>query len=145
MNSDKPTSLDQLLQHVSFLLAKQSEQVLQEQLGIGLSQLRILRALQNNPRMKQRQIANELGQTEASISRQVKLMIEQNLLHVIVNPLSRREHLTQVTSKGAKLTDAALQSLAKYHAPMFEGLSEKQQQLMEILSTLKINLESNIA
>ena len=77
----RPTNtIGYLLQHVSSLLAKQSDQVLQEQLGIGLAQFKILRTLQTEPRTPQREIAFNLGQTEASISRQVKLMIADGLL-----------------------------------------------------------------
>lgn len=126
-----------LLQHVSSLLARQSDQVLQEQLGIGLSQFKILRTLQMSPEIKQRDIAENLGQTEASISRQVKLMLETGLLHIIVSPKDHRQHLTVPTRKGERLTEAALAVLGKYHAPTFAALSDKQQQqLAELLDTL---------
>src|ERR1022692_2169344 len=139
--------LGYVFQHVASLLAKQSDQVLQEQLGIGYSQFKLLRELQDRPRMKQRDIAQSLGQTEASISRQVKLMIDQGLLHVTRNPRNRREHLTQVTAKGVKLTTAALDVLAKYHQSTFAILADKQQTLMrEILEVLHAgvcNLDSS--
>ena len=126
-----------LLQHVSALLAKQSDQVLQEQLGIGFSQFKILRTLQTSPEIKQRDIADNLGQTEASISRQVKLMLEAGLLHIIVSPKDHRQHLTVPTRKGERLTEAALAVLGRYHAPTFNSLSEKQQnQLTELLEAL---------
>ncbi|HSX23988.1 MAG TPA: MarR family winged helix-turn-helix transcriptional regulator, partial [Candidatus Saccharimonadales bacterium] len=64
-----------LLQHLSGVLAKQSDQALQERLGIGFSQFKILRVLQHSPQTQQRQIAEWIGKTEASISRQIKLMI----------------------------------------------------------------------
>lgn len=116
-----------LLQHVSSLLAKQSDQVLQEQLGIGLAQFKILRTLQTEPRTPQREIAFNLGQTEASISRQVKLMIEDGMLQSMRSPKDHREHLTVLTKKGERLTEAALAVLAKYFRPMFESLNDKQQ------------------
>lgn len=126
-----------LLEHVSSLLAKQSDQVLQEQLGIGFSQFKILRALQTTPQIKQRDIAFYLGQTEASISRQVKLMIEQGLLRTNISPANRREHITLLTQKGVRVTDAAIEVLGKYHAPTFASLTEKQRdQLNEVLEAL---------
>lgn len=138
MNLLRPTNnIGYLLQHVSSLLAKQSEQVLQERLGIGFSQFKILRALQANPHIKQRQIAYNLGQTEASVSRQVKLMVDEGLLVSRVSPKSRREHITVPTAKGIKLTEAALDALAKYHAPTFNALTERQRtQLRGILETI---------
>lgn len=138
MNAERPTnSLGYLLQHVSSLLAKQSEQVLQERLGIGFSQFKILRALQANPHMKQRQIASNLGQTEASVSRQVKLMVDDGLLVSRISPKNRREHITVPTAKGIKLTEAALDALASYHAPTFAALEPKQRdQLRVALETI---------
>ncbi|HXR49776.1 MAG TPA: winged helix-turn-helix domain-containing protein [Verrucomicrobiae bacterium] len=65
----KTYDLMQLLDHVAATVAKQSDQVLQEQLGIGLSQFKILQVLQAEPRTPQREIARSLAQTEASISR----------------------------------------------------------------------------
>ncbi len=126
-----------LLQHLSFVLARQSDQVLQEQLGIGFSQFKILMALQWHPNVQQKQIAERLGQTEASISRQIKLLHEDGLLTTTISPHNRREHITRPTPKGERLTDKALEILNNYHAPMFARLSDKQQtQLHETLGTM---------
>ena len=130
-----------LLEHIASLLAKQSDQVLQEQLGIGLSQYKILRALQAEPRTMQREIAANLGQTEASISRQVKLMLADGLLQSQRNPKDHREHLTVVTSKGERLTEAAAVVLERYHRPTFAALNDKQQeQIAAVLRTLHSQL-----
>jgi DNA-binding MarR family transcriptional regulator len=129
--------LGYFFQHIASQLAKQSDQELQEVLGIGYSQLKLLLALQSKPYLKQRDIAADLGQTEASISRQVKLMISQGMLNITINPKNKREHLTAVTTKGVRLTNAALETLAKYHEPIFNGLGDKQRsQLSEILQSL---------
>jgi DNA-binding MarR family transcriptional regulator len=124
-----------LLQHTATILMRQSDQVLQERLGIGMSQYRLLMMLQNNPNVQQRKLAECLGQTEASISRQTKLLCEKGLLAIRVNPKSRREHITILTPKGLKMTEAASDVLSVYHSPMLELLNEKQrQQLVETLS-----------
>ena len=131
------TAAGYLLQHVASILAKQSDQVLQEQLGIGLSQFKILRTLQTNPHTTQKDIAGRLGQTEASISRQVKLMLDDGLLQQMLSAKDHRQRITVVTPKGTRLTEAALAVLGRYHAPTFAALSDKQLlQLQEILETL---------
>jgi len=117
-----------LIDHLAAQLAKQSDQVLQEQLGIGLSQFKILWMLETEPRTTQRDIASNLGQTEASISRQVKLMLADGLLHSLRNPQDHREHIMVVTPKGARLTAAGTQVLERYHRPTFAALSDKQQE-----------------
>ena len=125
-----------LLEHVASLLAKQSDQVLQEQLGIGVAQFKILQVLQNEPRTTQREIAVQLGQTEASISRQVKLMLAEGLLQSIRSPKDHREHITSVTPKGERLAQAATAALERYHRPTFQGLHERQQEQLQTTLTL---------
>jgi DNA-binding MarR family transcriptional regulator len=119
-----------MLQHVSDVLAKQSDQVLLERLGVGFSQVKILMVLQANPTAKQKQIAARLGQTEASISRQVKLMIKKSLLRSSVNKNNRREHISNLTLKGERIVQEALAVLNHYHQPIFENITDKQKQLL---------------
>lgn len=126
-----------LLNHLAFMLSRQSDQVLQEQLGIGFSQFKIMMVLKWNPSVQQKQIAERLGQTEASVSRQIKLLHEKGLLFSNVKPENKREHITTLTSKGERLTEKSMQILNNYHAPTFNSLSEKQQQtLQEILNKM---------
>lgn len=130
-------SIGYLLNHVAFVLGRQSDQVLQERLGIGFSQYKIMMTLQKSPHIQQKQIAESLGQTEASISRQIKLLQQQGLLQTVRRPENKREHITTLTPKGDRYTDEATNVLNEYHAPMFAGLSEKQQAaLLESLQIL---------
>src|SRR5262245_828979 len=91
-----------LLQHTAMILMRQSDQVLQERLGVGMSQFKILMMVRTSPNVQQRKLAEALGQTEASISRQTKLLCEKGLLIIRVNPKSRREHIAVPTAKGLK-------------------------------------------
>jgi len=126
-----------LLQHVAATLGRQSDQVLQEQLGLGMSQFRILTVLQDTPHLRQRQLANHLGQTEASISRQIKLLTERGMLTSRINPKNKREHITVPTPKGIKLAEAASDILLQYYNPLFADMNEKQQkQLTETLAKM---------
>ncbi|HSX35717.1 MAG TPA: MarR family winged helix-turn-helix transcriptional regulator [Patescibacteria group bacterium] len=119
-----------LLTHTATILLRQSDQVLQERLGIGMSQFRLLLILEKTPNVQQRTLAERLGQTEASISRQIKLLCEKGLLVIQVNPKNRREHITVPTARGIKMTAAAMEVLDQYHDPMVDKLSEKQQQAL---------------
>ncbi len=133
---DPVITVGYLLQHTAAILMRQSDQVLQERLGIGMSQLKLLMTLEKRPNVQQRKMAETLGQTEASISRQIKLLCEKGLLTIRINPKSRREHITVPTAKGTKMTAAALEVLSQYHSPMLALLTDKQQQqLVESLTT----------
>lgn len=130
-------NLGYLFHHISFVLARQSDQILQEQLGIGFSQFKILLILEQSVGMPQKQIAQKLGQTEASISRQIRLLEDSGMLSSEVNPNNRREHTTRLTPKGIKVTEKSMEILKNYHAPIFSKLSDRQQQqLRELLTTM---------
>jgi DNA-binding MarR family transcriptional regulator len=131
----EPTNnIGYLLQHLSGVLAKQSDQALQERLGIGFSQFKILRVLEHKPHIQQREIADWLGQTEASISRQIRVMHGKGLLQTTISPGNRREHITTPTAKGLRMAGEAMNVLNATHAGMFEALGEKQQeQLLQAL------------
>ncbi len=119
-----------LFQHTAAMTHRQADQVLQERLGIGMAQFKILGLLERHPGMPQNVLAARLGQTEASISRQMKVLQEKGMLEVMVNPKNRRQHNAATTPKGMKLTAAAREVLATYHAPVFAQFNEKQQRLL---------------
>lgn len=124
-----------LLQHLAFTMSRQNDQILQERLGIGFSQFKILMVLERHPHIQQRQIADALGQTEASISRQIRLMVDKGLLQSTVSPQNRRQHITTPTSKGNRLAEEAMVILNGFHAPMFERFSDSdREQLLKVLS-----------
>lgn len=125
------TAVSCLLQHVTAIGMRQLDQMLQERLGIGMSQFKIMRILEKNPNVHQRKIAECLGQTEASISRQIKLLCDRGLLATQVNPKSRREHMTVLTPKGVKMTAAALEVIKDFSQPMHEQLTEKERQALD--------------
>lgn len=130
-------NLGYLLQHVAAMLARQSDQVLQEQLGVGFSQFKILMLLGQEDAPEQRQIAVRLGQTEASITRQIKLMSELGLITNQVNPQNRRKNITRLTPKGLRLTEHATEILNQNHSPIFNALTERQQfVLIDLLGTV---------
>lgn len=134
-------SLELYLQHVASLLLRQSDQILSEQLGIGMSQFRVLELLAAKPNIPQRQVGQALGQTEASISRQVKLLQAKQMVQVVRNPLNQRQHDVSLTVKGERLCLAAGEALSRYHQPVFKSLSDKQQlELRKLLSILDDNL-----
>lgn len=124
-----------LIQHLAAILGKQSEQVLQEQLGIGLSQFKILMVLEWNPRVPQRHIADSLGQTEASISRQIKLLKGKALLASKRDPQNRRKHITTPTPLGMQVTEAASNIIRRNFGPEFGGLGEDQ--LLQLITGLQ--------
>lgn len=117
-----------LVQHLAFSIGRNNDQILQEQLGIGFSQFKLMMVLQKMSQIQQKQIANALNQTEASISRQIKLLDDKGLLQTTVSPKNRREHITTLTAKGVRYTEEAQRIMQNYNQPMFDSLSNKEQE-----------------
>lgn len=131
-----PTNnLSYLIHHLAAVMGKQSDQVLQEQLGIGLSQFKILMVLEWNPRVQQKAIADSLGQTEASISRQIKLLKAKGLLVSKVDPSNRRKHITAPTPLGMQVTEAATNILRRSLGPEMANMGDDQ--LMKLVTGLQ--------
>jgi DNA-binding MarR family transcriptional regulator len=124
------TNLGYLIHHISFVLDRQSDHVLQDRLGIGFSQFKILMVLKWHTGVQQKRIADYLGQTEASISRQIKIMTEAGLLQSRVSPQNRRQHIITLTTKGDSVAEDAMRLLNDYHNPMFARLSVEQLQAL---------------
>lgn len=126
MNHHASLRLSYLLHHLAFSLDRQSDQVLQERLGVGFSQFKILLVLSQHDKVRQRQIADFLGQTEASVSRQIKVLQNIGALQSRINPKNRRERIVVLMPAGEQLLDQCLEVLDTFQAPFYKDLSQKQ-------------------
>jgi len=131
---DSSNKIDYILQHITSLLTRDSDQILLEQLGVGYSQYKILRVLSRETAVKQKFIAGLLGQTEASISRQIDLLIDKRLVTKVKDKNNKRVRLIKLTEKGKKISEATTQVLNKYHRSELAGFSQKKQnELLKLL------------
>jgi len=111
------------LLHLSYVLQHKAEQVLEQEVGVGLSAARIMSALSISRPSSQRVIASQLMQTESNVSRQLHNMKKQGLVNISRNKKDSRQRDVTLTSKGAK------------HYQQAEKLLKKQQsQFMRILN-----------
>lgn len=130
-----------LLQHVAAITDRRADQALQERMGIGTSQYRVMVVLRASPGVQQKHVAEVLSQTEASISRQVKLLVEQGLVTSRVSQANRRQHLTALTQRGLHFVDEADNILADIYNQALEHLSKRQQnQIDELLQLIHTRL-----
>ncbi len=134
------TNVGYLLHHLAFVLGRQSDQALQDRLGIGFSQFKIMMCLSRGTAIQQRHIADKLGQTEASVSRQIRLLQDKGLLSSRVSPQNRREHITTLTTKGERLIEKAFVVLNQHHQPVFDRLSSDE---LERLGTIMTKMHDS--
>lgn len=124
------------LQQVSATLSYAGDQLLQAELGIGMSQFRVLTAVQAHGHCRQKDIAARLGQTEASISRQVRIMDMEGLLRINQRPDNRRERLVSLTPRGDRVARQAAELLDECYQPVFAQLDVAQKQ--NLAKTLQV-------
>ena len=132
-----------MLHQLMFIIDHQSDEVLHRELGLGFSQFKILMAAKHSLGLKQNDIAKHLGQTEASVSRQIKLMKADGLLSVQVDPENRRARSIVMTDRGADLGKRCVEVLEQTHASVFGSLGFSEQKLMRELLERLINKASN--
>ena len=124
-------SIGYALHQLSFALDRQSDEALRASLDIGYSQFKILMAAKHRSGLKQSDIANYLGQTEASVSRQIKIMKSEGLISVRIDPDNRRSRSIVLTDKGTELSRQCVELLEHTHAATFGSLSFAEQKMMQ--------------
>jgi DNA-binding MarR family transcriptional regulator len=102
-------------------------------------------ALMRRTNVQQQEIAEYLGQTESSVSRQIQALVSRGFIDSRRDSNDRRQRVTRLTPKGEKLAVAATAELEKHFAPMFETLSlKKQADLAEMLDDMRDYVSNNV-
>ncbi len=134
-------SLGLLLQQVAASLARFNDEILLSRLEIGMAQFKVLCVVEERPYVQQKYIARSLGQTESSVSRQIKLMDGDGLLRITTKPGDRREHVVSLTPRGQRIVRRAQVLLNNQLRPLLATIPANQQRaLLSGLQTLNRNL-----
>ena len=123
-----------MLHKLGAMMEKQSDAVLFEQFGLGFSQFKIMMALEHHQGGQQKEIAQFLGQTEASISRQIKLLEEADFISVGEQPENRKKHVITLTARGKQVSSDAMRALNTFYTPILDTMTQPEQ--MSVLSSL---------
>lgn len=118
-----------LIHEVSQRLTAESDQILMERFGIGFSQYKVLLCLEERSGVAQKEIAKQLLQTEASVSRQITVLYKKSMI-VVKTGKDSRKNLIFPTSRGVEVIVKATKALRDYNFPIFEDLSPKQTKLL---------------
>jgi DNA-binding MarR family transcriptional regulator len=133
-----------LLHKIGAMMEHVSDKVLFEEFGIGFSQFKILYALEHHEEIQQKEIASFLGQTEASISRQIKLLSASKLVSVKKGDDDKKKHLISLTSRGRQIAFDAFSALNAHYTPVLSVLSAHEQaDLAKKLSKVHSALEAS--
>lgn len=113
-----------MLHKIGSMMERVSDSVLFGEYGIGYSQFKILFALSHHEDVQQKEIAQFLGQTEASISRQIKLLKQASIISITLGKDDKKKHHIALTEKGGQLMRDAFSTLNKFYAPILATLPE---------------------
>lgn len=119
------------LLHLSFVLQQASDELLLDQVGIGLSQVRIMSVLSPSTPYSQRSIAVNLGQTESNVSRQLKQMKKQGLVSVTRSKKDSRQREVMLTQKGKTTYKKAEKILKSEQSRLLRLLSSNEVKAFE--------------
>lgn len=119
------------LHRLTFILQHLSDELLTNKVGVGLSQVRIMGALNSTLPRSQRVVAGQLMQTEANVSRQLRLMQKQGLVSIKKNKKDARQRDVILTSKGLSKYEQADKLLAAQQKELLKMLDKKEAQIFE--------------
>lgn len=119
------------LLHLTYVLQHVSDETLGRDVGVGLSQARIMSVLHLSAPRSQRVVASNLSQTEANVSRQLQSMKRQGLVSVRKNKKDARQRDVVLTSKGARKYKAAQKVLKHQQSNFLRLLSSSEVKAFE--------------
>ncbi len=112
-------------------------QILQQEMGIGFSQFKILSTLSKQTNVSQAALAECLSISPPAISRQVELMLGKALIDSYKNPKNRRQHMLSLTPLGANTLKQAWDILDVRFGDVVAVLDQdEQKQLVATLDKL---------
>ena len=119
-----------LLHKIGAMMEHVSDHVLFDEFGIGFSQFKILFTLEHHDSgIQQKEIAAFLGQTEASVSRQIKLLGEARLVSVEKGVDDKKKRIVTLTNRGRVVAMEAFSVLNAHYTPVLSVLSSKDQEI----------------
>jgi DNA-binding MarR family transcriptional regulator len=93
-----------LIRRTAGLMDRAGESLFRGELGISLAQFLVLSVVDAYPGdLNQQAIADRLGLTKGTVSKQIENALAADLLRVTASPTSRREKLVSLTERGTAL------------------------------------------
>lgn len=101
---DDLATLWRLIHRVAGLMDRQGDALFRQELGVSLAQFLVLSVVDAHPGpLSQQAIADRVGLTKGSVSRQIDHAVAAGLMTVRVAPHTRRENAVALTEAGTAL------------------------------------------
>jgi DNA-binding MarR family transcriptional regulator len=119
------------LHYLMFILQQQADDLLQGEVGLSLSHVRIMGVLDYSVPCSQKSIATQLQQTEANVSRQLLTMVRQGFVRVSKNKEDSRQRDVTLTAKGQRRYVGAEKALKAQLNSVYKGMARDQKRDFE--------------
>lgn len=128
MKSSKRGSYSPLtsLHRLEFILQHKSDTLLRGGLGVGFGQIQIMQALHRSSLTTQRALAQTLHQTEANISRQLRLLKKKGLVSINKGKKDKRQRDVALTANGSRTYAKAERILSAQHKELLKLLDDRE-------------------
>lgn len=126
-----------MLQKSLFFFDKMVDQILRKEIELTLAQFHVLMMIYMRGTASQQVIAEMLQNTQASVSRQVSILLEKKCVTRVQNPLNKREYRLTNTALGTSLVKKSVKALDKKLKEVLSIVPEKDKEKM-VLSLNKI-------
>ncbi len=121
---DTTATLWFLVRQTAARMDRAGDALYRQEIGLSLAQFLVLSVVDAHPGpLNQQAVADRLGLTKGTVSRQIELAVEAGRMTVEIAPHSRREHLVRLTPEGAALVrrgDAVLAASLADDLPDFD-------------------------
>ena len=114
------------LHQSNFLIEKHLDQRLTETKNISFAQFLVLLPIRYHRFCSQSAIADSLSLTEATVSRHMTALTEENMLTRKEDPVNRRKHILALTAKGEKSMDKAQEVIEEVLKDVFDVIPLKE-------------------
>jgi DNA-binding MarR family transcriptional regulator len=130
-------NIDILLGHITSLLTSKYDLILTQEIGISYSQYKILAQFTGSSIIRQKTIAMSLGQTEASISRQIGIMSANGLIHRTYDPDNKKSIVVTLTHTGKVIKERTGNLISNQNTNLLHKINTKtKKELLENLSKI---------
>lgn len=124
---------------------KAAQRSVLSQSSLHVGQPAMLRFICNHPGCSQKQIADEVEVTPASVAASIKRMERAGLITRREDTADTRCNRVYMTPAGERELDFSSEALERVNVSMMNGISEEEQKLLvKLLEKMILNLRNNI-
>jgi len=113
-------------------LQKIADRVLRSEIGLTLSQFRMLMVIDRHPGSSQKCVADFWGVEEASVSRQIDILAKKKFVVRTTSARSKREHILALTKGGKRMLGKAIAAIDRQSENMFGTVTQKQRRDLSV-------------